>query len=107
MSEVIITMKQYSELQIQKALTQLNSVRCDGHKWLVENHKLTKSFTFKNFIDAFGWMSQIAICAEKLNHHPDWLNSYNKVVVSLTTHELGGLSELDFKLAEKMDFYIK
>ncbi|MEP0176204.1 MAG: 4a-hydroxytetrahydrobiopterin dehydratase [Paraglaciecola sp.] len=100
-------MKLYSDQQMQKALTQLNSELYDGHRWSVENHKLIKSFTFKNFIDAFGWMSQIAICAEKLNHHPDWSNSCNKVVVSLTTHELGGLSELDFKLAEKMDFYIK
>ena len=52
-------------------------------------------------------MTQIAIWAEKLNHHPEWFNVYNKVVVQLTTHDVGGISELDFKLAEKMEVFLK
>jgi 4a-hydroxytetrahydrobiopterin dehydratase len=51
-------------------------------------------------------MSQIAIWAEKLNHHPEWFNVYNKVEVKLTTHDAGGISELDFKLAEKMELFL-
>ena len=54
-------------------------------------------------IDTFGWMSKVALWAEKLNHHPEWFNVYNRVEVTLSTHDVGGLSALDVKLAEKMD----
>ena len=64
---------------------------------------LQKTFVFDNFIAAFGWMTQSAIWAEKWNHHPEWQNTYNKVVVTLTTHDVGGLGPLDAKLARKMD----
>ena len=64
---------------------------------------ITKTFEFKSFIAAFGWMSQAALHAEKLNHHPEWSNVYKTVEVTLTTHDTGGLSELDAKLAKKMD----
>ena len=64
---------------------------------------LTKTFQFKNFVEAFGWMTQVAIHAEKLNHHPEWSNVYRTVEVLLTTHDAGGLTELDVALAEKMD----
>ncbi|MBT8456125.1 MAG: 4a-hydroxytetrahydrobiopterin dehydratase [Rhodobacteraceae bacterium] len=64
---------------------------------------LTKTFQFKNFVEAFGWMAQVAIHAEKLNHHPEWSNVYRTVEVLLTTHDAGGLTELDVALAEKMD----
>jgi 4a-hydroxytetrahydrobiopterin dehydratase len=76
-------------------------------QWQIVEGKLTKTFKFKSFIRAFGWMTQIAIWAEKLNHHPEWFNVYNKVVVQLTTHDVGGISELDFKLAEKMELFLK
>lgn len=62
-----------------------------------------KIYIFKNFIEAFGFMTQTAIWAEKLNHHPEWFNVYKTVEVTLTTHDVGGLSELDAKLAAKMD----
>ena len=62
-----------------------------------------KTFKFKNFIEAFGWMTQMAIVAEKMNHHPEWFNVYNRVEVTLTTHDANGLSALDVKLADKMD----
>ena len=64
---------------------------------------ITKSFEFKNFVEAFGFMSRAAIWAEKLNHHPEWFNVYKTVDVTLTTHDCDGLSDLDAKLAAKMD----
>ncbi|WP_281981551.1 4a-hydroxytetrahydrobiopterin dehydratase [Thalassorhabdomicrobium marinisediminis] len=71
--------------------------------WTVEQAKATKTFTFKNFIEAFGWMTSVAITAEKLNHHPEWHNVYKTVEVTLTTHDTGGLTDLDLKLAQRMD----
>ncbi len=64
---------------------------------------LRKTFVFENFVEAFGWMTRIAIWAEKWNHHPEWDNVYKTVNVVLTTHDAGGLSALDAKLARKMD----
>jgi len=64
---------------------------------------LAKTFVFANFVEAFGWMTQVAIWAEKLNHHPEWDNVYKTVNVVLTTHDTGGLSVLDGQLAQKMD----
>ena len=64
---------------------------------------IQKTFKFKSFVEAWGWMSRMAIWAEKLNHHPEWFNVYNRVEVVLTTHDVDGLSELDVKLAGKMD----
>ncbi len=64
---------------------------------------IAKTFEFKNFIEAFGWMTRAAIWAEKWNHHPEWSNVYKTVEVTLTTHDAGGLTELDIKLARKMD----
>ena len=64
---------------------------------------IRKSFKFRTFFQAFGFMTEAAITAEKLNHHPEWFNVYNRVDVRLTTHDAGGLSELDFKLAAAME----
>ena len=71
--------------------------------WDVGDTKAEKTFVFGNFIEAFGWMTSAAIVAEKLNHHPEWFNVYKTVKVTLTTHDTGGLSDLDLKLAQKMD----
>ena len=65
--------------------------------------KITKTYEFPTFPEAFGFMTQAAIWAEKWNHHPEWTNIYRKVVVTLTTHDAGGLTDKDVKLAEKMD----
>ncbi|MET1218136.1 MAG: 4a-hydroxytetrahydrobiopterin dehydratase [Glaciecola sp.] len=95
----------YSSTQIQAALLELNtSIPKDEH-WQVIDGKLCKSFKFKSFIRAFGWMGQIAIWSEKLNHHPEWFNVYNRVDVALITHDVGGISDLDFKLANKMEMF--
>jgi 4a-hydroxytetrahydrobiopterin dehydratase len=64
---------------------------------------IQKSFVFADFADAFGWMTRVAIWAEKWNHHPEWSNVYKTVNVTLTTHDVDGLSTLDAKLARKMD----
>ena len=67
---------------------------------------ITKKYLFSNFVDAFGWMCKAALEAEKLNHHPEWSNVFNRVSVTLTTHDANGLTTLDLKLAEKFDSLI-
>ena len=64
---------------------------------------IKKTFVFDDFVRAFGWMTEVAIWAEKWDHHPEWFNVYKTVEVTLTTHDVGGLSTLDAKLAGKMD----
>lgn len=64
---------------------------------------ITKTYKFKGFVEAFGWMTSAALIAEAMNHHPEWSNVYNRVTVTLTTHDAGGLSALDVVLAGKMD----
>lgn len=64
---------------------------------------IRKRFVFKNFVEAFGFMTRAALWAEKWNHHPDWSNVYKTVTVTLTTHDTHGLTDLDVKLAQKMD----
>jgi len=64
---------------------------------------LQKTFTFANFNEAFGFMTRVALEAERLNHHPEWSNVYNRVNVTLSTHDAGGITELDFKLAKFID----
>ena len=70
--------------------------------WALENEKLRREFKFANFVEAFGFMTSAAMEAEKMNHHPEWFNVYSKVVVELTTHDAGGITELDVQLARKM-----
>lgn len=71
--------------------------------WKLEQNKLQRVFVFKNFIQAFSFMTAAALEAEKLNHHPEWSNVWNKVTVNLCTHDVGGITNLDFKLAHFMD----
>jgi 4a-hydroxytetrahydrobiopterin dehydratase len=73
--------------------------------WVLESDRdaITKTFTFRNFVEAFGFMTRVALWAEKLNHHPEWFNVYRKVTITLTTHDVDGLSELDVMLAQKIE----
>ena len=72
--------------------------------WKEENNKLKKSFEFKNFVEAFGFMSRVALVAEKMNHHPEWSNVYNKVDIALQSHDDGDkVTEKDHKLAKAID----
>lgn len=73
--------------------------------WQIEKEAdvLVKTFTFDDFTEAFAFMTRAAFWAEKWNHHPDWANSYSRVTVRLTTHDMGGITAADAKLARKMD----
>jgi 4a-hydroxytetrahydrobiopterin dehydratase len=72
--------------------------------WKEENNKLKCTFEFSNFIEAFGFMSKVALVAEKMNHHPEWTNVYNKVSISLSTHDAGNtVTSKDEKLASEID----
>ena len=75
----------------------------DGWSQESARDAISKSFSFKNFNEAFAFMTRVAMQAEKINHHPEWSNVYKTVNVTLTTHDAGGLSELDIKLAKFMD----
>ena len=70
---------------------------------LPDRDAIARIFRFKTFNEAFGFMARVALKAEQMNHHPEWFNVYNRVEVTLTTHDCGGLSELDVKLAKFMD----
>lgn len=71
--------------------------------WSVIDGKLHRDYKFPDFAQAFGFMAAVATAAEKLDHHPDWLNVYNRVTVNLSTHDVGGITELDLKLAMTME----
>ena len=80
-----------------------NSIKEIDKKWLLNNNKLTRKFEFKNFVLTFDFMTEIAKIAEEIKHHPSWTNTYNKLEITLWTHDQGGLTELDFKLAKRID----
>ncbi len=88
--------KKLSDAEIQENLGQLNG-------WTVEDGKLHKEFQFDTFVTAFGFMAQLALIAESMNHHPEWFNVYNRVTIDLMTHDAGGISELDFQWAQHAD----
>lgn len=71
--------------------------------WSVVDGKLHREYKFPDFAQAFGFMAAVATAAEKLDHHPDWQNVYNRVTVNLSTHDVGGITELDLKLARTME----
>jgi len=72
-------------------------------QWSLINSKLHRELRFADFNEAFGFMSRVALIAETLGHHPEWFNVWNRVVIDLTTHDAGGLSNLDVELAHRID----
>tara|TARA_Y100001968_G_scaffold269848_1_gene260782 strand:+ start:334 stop:621 length:288 start_codon:yes stop_codon:yes gene_type:complete len=86
---------------IEKA--QLNYFIEKNPSWILDKNTIKKEFKFDNFIDAFGFMSKVALLSEKMDHHPNWQNIYNKVKIELTTHDKGGITINDIKLAESID----
>ena len=82
---------------------QIHEFTSEQKGWIVRNDKLHREYQFQNVVQAFGFMAQAALIAERSNHHPEWFNVYKKVVVDLTTHEAGGITERDFKLANAME----
>lgn len=75
--------------------------------WVVSGGALRRDFVFADFTEAFGFMTRVALAAEKLGHHPDWSNSWNSVTVALSTHDAGGITDLDFQLAGVMQRLMK
>ncbi|WP_421856173.1 4a-hydroxytetrahydrobiopterin dehydratase [Oricola sp.] len=75
----------------------------DGWQLASDGASIAKSFRFANFRKAFAFMSEMAMVAEKMNHHPEWFNVYNRVDVTLTTHDSGGVTKLDLALADAME----
>jgi 4a-hydroxytetrahydrobiopterin dehydratase len=71
--------------------------------WTLVAGKLHREYLHASFVEAFGFMARVALIAERMGHHPEWFNVYNKVIVDLTTHDAGGISALDFDLARAMD----
>ena len=88
--------KKLSDAEIQQ---QLQAVK----GWSLSNGKLHKAFECADFVTAFNKMSQVALVAESMNHHPEWFNVWNKVVIDLNTHSVQGISSLDFQLAAKIN----
>jgi 4a-hydroxytetrahydrobiopterin dehydratase len=75
----------------------------DGWADAADRDAVTKQFTFRSFSEAFGFMTRVALVAERMDHHPDWANVYRTVDVTLTTHDAGGVTALDIKLAQAID----
>lgn len=88
-----------NDAQLQTALSSVPD-------WRIHEGKLNRSFTFNSFIDAFAFMSKIALHAEKMNHHPELFNVYNRVDINLSTHDVNGISDKDFALAKTIDTLI-
>ena len=82
---------------------ELSTLTTTGWSLVEGRDAISKSYKFSSFIEAFSWMSAAALWAEKMNHHPEWFNVYNRVEVTLSTHDVGGLSALDIRLAQKLD----
>jgi 4a-hydroxytetrahydrobiopterin dehydratase len=90
-----------TQAEIDKALAELN--RGLDAPWRLVDRKLEKEFKFPDFVAAFGFMTRVALQAEKLGHHPEWFNVYGVVRIQLSTHEAGGISGLDFDLARSIE----
>lgn len=95
-------LEKYTQQDVEKLVLELNT---ESSGWIIEDGKLTKQYRFNDFNTAFGFMTMSAIYAEKVNHHPEWFNVYNKVTVQLITHDVSGISYKDADLARKMDSY--
>lgn len=71
--------------------------------WVLRDNKLHRVLTFTDFVEAFGFMSQVALVAERMNHHPEWCNVYKTLAISLTTHDAGGITHRDIELAQTIN----
>lgn len=90
------TAERFSEADVEARLINMPG-------WSVLDGKLHREYNFPDFVQAFGFMSSVALVAESMNHHPEWFNVYGRVRVYLTTHDAGGITKLDFSLADRMD----
>ena len=85
-------LRKLGEAEVATRLAELSG-------WEIKDGKLHRQFRFPDFVRAFGFMTSVALRAESMNHHPEWFNVYNRVTIDLQTHDVGGLSARDFKLA--------
>lgn len=92
-------METYNTKEAEKELSKIKG-------WLFKKDGIEKEFEFKDFVEAFGFMTKVSLLAEKANHHPEWSNVYKKVHIRLTTHDAGGVTNKDFDLARKIDAVI-
>lgn len=91
-------------MRIEKLSPAVVAEKLDGlSNWDLSDGKLHRQFKFADFVEAFGFMSRVALLAESVNHHPEWSNVYNRVEIDLTTHDAGGITERDFELAQKIN----
>jgi 4a-hydroxytetrahydrobiopterin dehydratase len=97
----------FNKMQILSKAEIVKQLKSISSHWLIKENALHREFVFTHFKEAFAFMTSVAELAETLNHHPDWCNSNKTVNISITTHDIGGLSEKDFKLAGKIDFIFK
>ena len=93
--ETCMPAKKLSDAEVKEQLAKTKG-------WTLLNGKLHREFQCKDFVSAFGNMTRVALVAESMNHHPEWFNVWNKVVIDLNTHSVKGISDYDFKLAEKI-----
>ena len=89
--------------KLEPAAREAALLKLNGWIYDPQADAISHDFKFKNFSEAFSFMTRVALAAEKMDHHPEWSNVYNKVRIALTTHSAGGLTEKDTKLAEKID----
>src|SRR5437660_12641411 len=92
----MLDVRKLDKSELQSALTTLEG-------WTLAEGKLHREYKFADFVHAFGFMATSAIAIERMNHHPEWFNVYNRVTVDLSTHDAGGISAKDFKLAALLD----
>ena len=95
-------MKKLSKIEVNKKLKRLS-----GWKMVRGRNAIVKSFKFDSFLSAFNWMTAIAVYAEQKNHHPEWFNVYNNVEVTLSTHDVSGITQLDIDMAKQMNLITK
>lgn len=88
--------KKLTDQQIEREFETLKN-------WSLAKGKLHREYKFNDFVEAFGFMTRVALIVERMNHHPEWFNVYSTLIVDLTTHDAGGISDYDIKLAKKMD----
>ncbi len=89
--------------KLDRAAIDENLADLIGWALAADGLSISKTFKFRNFVEAFGFMTEAALAAEKFNHHPEWFNVYSRVEVKLTTHDAGGLTDHDVKLAKAME----
>lgn len=94
-------MTHLNDVEIERHLATLNEKAIVA--WRISSGRLHKQFLFRDFLEAFAFMTRVALLAERRNHHPDWSNAYNQVTIELISHDVSGLTERDFGLAEQIE----